>query len=208
MSVGFAIHNAPTTHGGRIPATQMRASQMGNLFVVAGDGHFCPKCKVWSTVQKSHDHVIFDGHSVAYANDLLSCGARILPQQSHVVGDSQGQNYRSSTPSNILPSNSQQNLASSLTNRSKEKIVTEVFWSYGEKLTPLVEKSRFFDDLNLHIETIGYSEGEQIEVEVSPDSADLDTFQGFSISIIVNNEGSGIFKNVFKGKTIIIDTEY
>ena len=43
MSVGFAIHNAPTTHGGIIPATQMRASQMGNLFVVAGDGHFCPK---------------------------------------------------------------------------------------------------------------------------------------------------------------------
>lgn len=97
MSVGFAIHNAPTTHGGIIPATQMRASQIGNLFVVAGDGHFCPQCKVWSTVQKSHDHVIFDGHSVAYANDLLSCGARILPQQSHVVGDSQGQNYSSST---------------------------------------------------------------------------------------------------------------
>lgn len=84
---GFAIHNAPTTHGGIIPATQMRSSQMGNLFVVAGDGHFCPQCKVWSTVQKSHDHVIFDGHSVAYANDLLSCGARILHQQSHVVGD-------------------------------------------------------------------------------------------------------------------------
>ena len=97
MSVGFAIHNAPTTHGGIIPATQMRASKMGNLLVVAGDGHFCPKCKVWSTVQKSHDHVIFDGHSVAYANDLLSCGARILPQQSHVVGDSQGQNYSGST---------------------------------------------------------------------------------------------------------------
>ena len=47
--------------------------------------------------KKSHDHVIFDGHSVAYANDLLSCGARILPQQSHVVGDSQGQNYSGST---------------------------------------------------------------------------------------------------------------
>lgn len=90
MAKGFAIHNAPTDHGGFIPATQMRSSQMGNLFVVAGDGHFCPKCKCWSTVIKSHDHVIFDGKPVAYVGDLLTCGARIQPQQSHVVGDSGG----------------------------------------------------------------------------------------------------------------------
>lgn len=89
---GFAIHNAPTDHGGVIPSTQSRASQMGNAFVRAGDGHFCPKCKVWSTVQPSHNHVIFDGKPVAYVDDLLSCGARIQPQQSHVVGDSQGTN--------------------------------------------------------------------------------------------------------------------
>ena len=61
---GFAIHNAPTNHGGRIPSTQVRSSQEGNLFVRAGDGHFCPKCKVWSTVQPSHNHVIFDGKPV------------------------------------------------------------------------------------------------------------------------------------------------
>ena len=61
---GFAIHNAPTNHGGRIPSTQVRSSQEGNLFVRAGDGHFCPKCKVWSTVQPSHNHVIFDGKAV------------------------------------------------------------------------------------------------------------------------------------------------
>ena len=93
MSVGFAIHNAPTDHGGIIPSTQDRTSQMGNRFVRAGDGHFCPKCKCWSEVIKSHDHVIMDGKAVAYAGDKLTCGATIQPQQSHVVGDSQGQNY-------------------------------------------------------------------------------------------------------------------
>ena len=93
MSVGFAIHNSKTDHGGIIAATQMRASQMGNLFLVAGDGHFCPKCKCWSKIIKSHDHVIFDGKAVAYAGDKLTCGAKILPKQSHVVGDSQGSNY-------------------------------------------------------------------------------------------------------------------
>ncbi len=87
MAKGFAIHNAPTDHGGVIPSTQMRSSQMGNLFVCAGDGHFCPKCKCWSTVIKSHDHVLFDGKAVAYAGDLLTCGARIISQQFHVVGE-------------------------------------------------------------------------------------------------------------------------
>lgn len=93
MAKGFAIHNAPTNHGGIIPSTQQRTSQMGNLFVRAGDGHYCPKCKCWSEVIKSHDHVIMDGKAVAYVDDLLTCGAKILPQQSHVVGDSQGSNY-------------------------------------------------------------------------------------------------------------------
>lgn len=88
MAKGFAIHNAITNHGGIIPATQMQSSQMGNLFVRAGDGHFCPKCKCWSTVIKSHDHVIFDGKPVAYVGDKLTCGATIQPQQSHVVGES------------------------------------------------------------------------------------------------------------------------
>lgn len=96
MAKGFAIHNALTDHGGLIPSTQVRSSQQGNLFVRAGDGHFCPKCKCWSTVVKSHDHIIFDGKAVAYVNDLLTCGARIQPQQSHVVGDSQGVNYQTS----------------------------------------------------------------------------------------------------------------
>ena len=41
---GFAIHNAPTNHGGRIPSTQV-SSQEGNLFVRAGDGHFCLNVK-------------------------------------------------------------------------------------------------------------------------------------------------------------------
>lgn len=93
---GFAIHNAPTDHGGIIPATQMKDSQMGNAFVRAGDGHYCPKCKCWSTVQPSHNHITFDGKPVAYVDDLLSCGAKILEQQTHVVGDSNQKSESSS----------------------------------------------------------------------------------------------------------------
>lgn len=93
MAKGFAIHNSMTNHGGIIQATQQRTSQMGNLFLCAGDGHFCPKCKCWSTIQPSHNHIIKDGKPVAYVDDLLSCGAKILPKQDHVVGTSQGSLY-------------------------------------------------------------------------------------------------------------------
>lgn len=99
MAKGFAINNSMTNHGGIIQATQQRTSQMGNLFLRAGDGHFCPKCKCWSTIQASHNHIIMDGKPVAYADDLLSCGAKILPKQDHVVGTSQGENYKSSSNS-------------------------------------------------------------------------------------------------------------
>ena len=97
MAKGFAINNSMTSHGGIIKATQQRTSQMGNLFLRADDGHFCPKCKCWSKIVKSHDHIIMDGKAVAYVDDLLTCGAKILPKQNHVVGDSQGSNYRSSS---------------------------------------------------------------------------------------------------------------
>lgn len=111
--IGFAIHNSMTTHGGMIPATQMKASQMGNLFLVAGDGHFCPKCKCWSTIVKSHDHVIFDGKAVAYVGNKLTCGATILPKQVHVVGDSKSA-FSSSSSQNIA------NLKSNFLNELQE----------------------------------------------------------------------------------------
>ncbi|WP_377802503.1 PAAR domain-containing protein [Acinetobacter baumannii] len=100
MAKGFAIHNAITDHGGVIPSTQARTSQMGNLFVRAGDGHMCPKCRCWSVVIKSHDHIIMDGKPVAYAGDKLSCGATIQPQQSHVVGDSGSPYSRATSQTN------------------------------------------------------------------------------------------------------------
>ena len=90
MTKGFGIHGSTTDHGGVVISTQSRSSQMGNLFLRAGDGFACPKCKCWSTLIKSNDHVIFDGKAVAYVGDKFTCGATLLPKQMHVVGDSGG----------------------------------------------------------------------------------------------------------------------
>ncbi len=155
MAKGFAIHNAPTDHGGFIPATQMRSSQMGNLFVVAGDGHFCPKCKCWSTVIKSHDHVIFDGKSVAYVGDQLTCGARIQPQQSHVVGTSQGGSYRaSSSPiqnNAVQQNNSVNNFngnAEQYENHYIEQYKKDIFISFKTILPPYDSDGKGFSILH------------------------------------------------------------
>lgn len=118
MAKGFAIHNAFTDHGGMIPATQMMSSQQGNLFVRAGDGHFCPKCRCWSTVIKSHDHVIFDGKPVAYVGDKLTCGATIMPQQTHVVGSSGSGTSISTATSSFI--NNKQNTTDSFVDNIKK----------------------------------------------------------------------------------------
>ena len=139
---GFAIHNAPTDHGGIIPSTQLRSSQQGNTFVRAGDGHFCPKCKCWSTVVKSNDHVIFDGKAVAFVGDSLTCGAKILYQQSHVVGNTGGGILGSAARSSSQPVSSQQNLTNSFNSEEKYEIFyvqnykTDVFIQHRALITP------------------------------------------------------------------------
>lgn len=120
MSKAFGIHGSTTDHGGMVISTQARSSQMGNLFLRAGDGFACPKCKIWSTLIQSNSHIIFDGKPVAYVGDKFTCGATLMPKQMHVVGDSGGSNYRNSTVSILQPVNSQQNLTNSLVDNDKE----------------------------------------------------------------------------------------
>lgn len=106
MSKGFGIHGSTTDHGGVVLSTQSRSSQMGNLFLRAGDGFACPRCKTWSTLIKSHDHVIFDGKAVAYVGDKFTCGATLMPKQVHVVGTNGG---GSASVSNIQATSQQTN---------------------------------------------------------------------------------------------------
>ncbi len=103
MSKGFGIHGSTTSHGGTVISSQSRSSQMGNLFLRAGDGFACPKCKTWSTLIKSNDHVIFDGKAVAYVGDKFTCGATLMPKQSFVVGTSGGANLASSISTKNIP---------------------------------------------------------------------------------------------------------
>src|SRR5690606_1715202 len=74
MTRPFGIQGSTTSHGGIVMASQSRITQMGISFLRVSDGFTCPKCNMWSTLIKSHDHVIMDGKAVAYVGDHFSCG--------------------------------------------------------------------------------------------------------------------------------------
>lgn len=176
MAKGFAIHNALTTHGGRIPSTQQRSSQMGNLFLRADDGHYCPQCQCWSKIIKSHDHIIFDGKSVAYAGDLLTCGARILPQQSHVVGDSQGSYYRSSNNSISQSFSAKETFSDKFffieqgTGNALPNIVYRVHRENGEIEEGITDKNGYTADIS------NSEKAERIRIEIVSKDFDLEGF--------------------------------
>lgn len=139
-----------------------------------------------------------DGKPVAYAGDKLTCGATLQPQQSHVVGDS-GSYY----------SHSQINdETSSFIEENKKKIVKEIYWCYGENFILLQDKSRFYNDLNIHIKTVGYFIGESLSINIEPENSEIDTFQPFTVTVKIDSQGEGVARNVFLGKFITIDTEY
>ncbi|WP_257228878.1 hypothetical protein [Acinetobacter sp. YH12255] len=60
----------------------------------------------------------------------------------------------------------------------------------------------------MHIETSGYAQGDTIDIEIKPESSEINSFHPFTISLDIDAEGKGVLKNIFKGKTILIDTEY
>lgn len=120
---GFAVDGATTNHGGVIRATQKFHDHIGLPVLRAGDGHYCPQCKCWSTIQKSHDHLIIEGQSVAYEDDLLSCGAKIMHQQRHIVGDSQGSftiSFGDLPNESLTPNSTSDHSTNSFANTSKE----------------------------------------------------------------------------------------
>ena len=47
--------------------------------------------------------------------------------------------------------------------QEEEKQITEIYFSYGENKTKLKDISRHSQDINLHIRTQGYNEGDPLQ---------------------------------------------
>jgi uncharacterized Zn-binding protein involved in type VI secretion len=190
-----------TDHGGIIVLGDSSFVVEGKAVHLEGMTHFCPKCKVQSrAIASNAGFMIVGGKSIVAVGDSSTCGSKYFKVSDLVVMSNGFGSERNSTSSLII--------ANKLVEPQKEKLIEKIYWSYGDKFIPLEEKSRFFDDLNLHVETLGYSPGESVDIKVNPESSEIYTFQSFTVYIKLDPNGKGIFKNVFQGKTIIIDTEY
>ncbi len=95
--IPFGMMTATTDHGGTVMATQQQAIANGMAFLRAGDGFVCPKCKVWSTLIMSNQSIIMFGKPVAFAGDMFTCGATLMPNQRLVGGDKQAGGNTSSS---------------------------------------------------------------------------------------------------------------
>ena len=78
--------------------------------------------------------------------------------------------------------------------KPKNKEIVEMYFSYGKEMIRLEGDSRHSSDLNLHIKTSGYEDGEEVEIVL--ESSDNQKFTIYAK--IQNNEA--IIKNVVKDR--------
>ncbi len=78
--------------------------------------------------------------------------------------------------------------------QEEEKQITEIYFSYGENKIKLKDISRHSQDINLHIRTQGYNEGEEVGVEVKTQD------NSFTLKGKVNDNNEVFIENAFKDK--------
>lgn len=85
----------------------------------------------------------------------------------------------------------------------KEPKIIEIYWSYGEDCIRLKNKSRHYSDLNVHVITRDYDEGDQVCVTISANGKKKlsEKLDEITLSGSVN-DNEVVFMNVFRQHTI------
>jgi type VI secretion system secreted protein VgrG len=88
----------------------------------------------------------------------------------------------------------------------KEKEIKRIYWSYGEDETPLVDVSRFYSDINVHVETLNYQAGEPVEIIISGgDEHELaDGVAQITLTATVQANGNAKIMNALKDHSVEI----
>ena len=102
-----------------------------------------------------------------------------------------GEGVEEHTQANLLHTNTESK-ESKETQENKDKQILEIYFSYGEDTTRLQGDSRHTQDVNLHIITQGYSNGEEVEVKLESSLGEVLIVRG----IIQDNQA--IIMNPFK----------
>ncbi|RDU59294.1 hypothetical protein [Helicobacter sp. MIT 14-3879] len=110
-----------------------------------------------------------------------------------VIGGVYGEGEKQSKILATLASNDDRLVYEALEKSKEEKQITEIYFSYGDDEIRLNDTSKHYKDINLHITTQGYNEGEEVEVKIKTQD------NSFTLKGKVNNNKVFI-KNAFKDK--------
>lgn len=90
---------------------------------------------------------------------------------------------------------------------SRPKKVLQIYWSFGPEFRELGSESRHYTDLNIHVRTENYSEGEAIEVTIRSDICEqvCENEKILRVTGNVGADGIAIISNVFHGKSVYLD---
>ena len=103
-----------------------------------------------------------------------------------------GEGVEENTQANLLHTNTESK-ESKETQENKDKEILEIYFSYGEECERLQEDSRHTQDVNLHIKTQGYSNGEEIHITLE--------IQGEKLSVSgIIQDNQAIIMNVLSSK--------
>lgn len=217
MSGEIIRQGDPTSHNGKVLEGSLTDICHGKPIAFIGHKVSCPKCKGTFTIVEGVTTTTFYGKDVAIAGMKTSCGAVLIATQFTDVVEvgtgGGGSNALSAEGARDVTGDASAIALSALVGAAiatqepksdSAKRVTRIAWSYGEDELPVADKSRFYVDLNLHLETENYTAGEKIDVVIENDSGG-DVAKGMktlNVQATVGADGTAKIKEVFAGKTV------
>jgi uncharacterized Zn-binding protein involved in type VI secretion len=203
-----------TSHGGKVLEGSMTDICHGKPIAYIGHKVSCPKCSGTHTIVEGVLTTTFYGKGVAVAGMKTSCGATLIAGQfSDIVdvGAAGGGNAAKAAPAAAgapaagMTASAVANAAAAKPDGDKEKKVTKIYWSYGKEEKPVSGFSRFYVDLNLHVETENYAAGDKVDIVlVENEGKDIvDGVKKLTLSAPVGSDGKGKLMNALAGKTIV-----
>lgn len=196
---GQALHGDKTTSGASLISTlQQHATSDRRGIVRKGDPTTsCPKCGKPGVVVEGDPRNKWMGELAAVDGHIVSCGCpygsnRIIAPLGP-LSSGQPINSGKATTMTTLHSNS-----------SREKRITQIYWSYGDDFIRISGSSRHYVDLNLHVETENYQPGEELNVILEYSDGDTLTngMRKLPLKGFTNVQGMVTFKSAFKNGTL------
>lgn len=203
----------PTDHGGTVLEGSLTDICHDKPIAYIGHKVYCPKCKGTYPIIEGVMTTTFYGKGVAVAGMKTACGATLVATQFTDIVETGGGSAAKSGTSKSEATAVATSVAAAATvaaqtkkkDGGNEKKITALFWSYGENETPVSGISRFYVDLNLHVQTENYSPGEMVEISIEDDEG-ADVLEGvkkITLRATVDADGNAKLLNAFLGKTLI-----